>query len=312
MLDKSVMKPGLKFLTLSLTIHAVVIVLFSWCLRIEKNPAVENRKFLVQVEGFGKKVATTAPEGSRSSESRRTQTRRRYDLRPSFTKNGVFMPKAIEVVTNSEGAVANNFGITNGFSKELLFTEGKVLQIFDVLATRINNHLDYPGILMEQGVQGIATLELFFDDKGEVDESKSKCFGDNRLVRGLLVKAVRYGLAEWFINEAQRLEKEKFRNQHFRADFEISHLLGSSSELTKSVTGAYQFKRRRFAHTCVSPIGIGGAGLDVVCVAAKVTGFLSSRLSGKYKSRFYALVDSLEHFDGIGLIGLNSRIRNRI
>ncbi|MEK6706338.1 MAG: hypothetical protein AABZ06_11170, partial [Bdellovibrionota bacterium] len=96
----------------------------------------------------------------------------------------------------------------------------------------------------------------------------------------MLVKAVRYGLSEWFANEAGQLEKKKSRNQHFRADFEISYLLGNQSEVTKTTTGAYQFTRRRFSHTCISPVGIGGAGLDITCVAARVGGFVKNRLDG--------------------------------
>ena len=105
------------------------------------------------------------------------------------------------------------------------------------------------GSLSENGVQGIATLDLYFDNEANVDESRSKFSGGHRMIRGLLVKATRLGVLEWFQSDALRLRKVQFRNQHYHASFEISFALGSSSEVTRVSPGSYSMLRRKNAPT---------------------------------------------------------------
>ncbi|MGK5085831.1 hypothetical protein WDW37_21285 [Bdellovibrionota bacterium FG-1] len=57
--------------------------------------------------------------------------------------------------------------------------------------------------------------------------------------------------------------------------------------------------------TCIRLMAFGGVGFDFVCVAARVGGFVKNQLDGKYESRYLALTISLEHFDELGLGGIN-------
>jgi hypothetical protein len=199
----------------------------------------------------------------------------------------------------------NTYGISNPDSVDLLFSNPKVFLAFDLLAEKINQYLDYPSILIENGIQGIATLDLYFDDDGSVDEARSKFFGDNRWVRGLLVRAARQGILKWYVHDTFRLKKSEFRNQHFRADFEISYSQPSSSKIEKTGSGFYTFTRRHYMHECADPTGV-----SVTCLAMKIYGATERRLSSDYRMKYEALKDQLEYFDNTGLNNLNSLIKS--
>jgi hypothetical protein len=169
----------------------------------------------------------------------------------------------------------------------------------------INGHLDYPQMLAENGVYGLATLDLYFDREARIDESRSRFSGDNRWVRGLLVSAARKGLVAWYNSIGGRLEREKFRNQHFRADFVITYTSTQSSDLQKEEEGSYHMVRRSLVQTCLNPT-VGG--VDVACVAMRVAGAISTQLSEKYKIKYQALKDRLETLDGMDLRGINDEL----
>lgn len=228
------------------------------------------------------------------------------DLRLSYAKDERFFmhhqTSDHSFAANADGSDPS--GITNPDARELLFTETKVLRAFDLLAEKINQFLDYPEILIENGVQGVATLDLYFDKDGNIDEARTKLFGGNRSVRGLLAHASRSGLVKWYRSDADQLKRDQFKNQHFRADFVISHALEDASRLEKTSQGSYTFLRRHYVHKCANPTGV-----DVACVAMKTYGFIRGNVSKAYKARFQALQDRLEHYDDIGLDGVTAEIR---
>ncbi|MCM2322575.1 MAG: hypothetical protein NDJ90_04880 [Oligoflexia bacterium] len=201
----------------------------------------------------------------------------------------------------------------NPWSRELLFTESKVFDVFDLLASRIDKHLDFPWMLAEHGIHGMASLELFFDREGHIDESRSRFSGNHRLLRGLLVKAARAGLIEWFSNDTHRIKKEQFRDQHFRADFLISSGTDNSSGLSIEREGSYRFLRRRYIRPAVSCITSALtqpslAMVDFGCLGAQVVGSLRRKVDSKYISRFNALKDTLEEYDRREFGGINSQV----
>lgn len=204
---------------------------------------------------------------------------------------------------NSPAATADGPFQNNG--GELLSADGKELHAFDQLALLVNGHLDYPTMLAENGVHGQASLDLYFDHEAKIDENRSHFFGDNRLVRGLLVKATRQALQDWFRGCGGLLEKNKFRDQHFHADFIITFTSTQASELLKETEGSYHLYRRSLVQTCLNPMA---GGVDLTCVAFRVAGFVSTQVSSNYKIRYQALKDQLENFDDMDLKGLHETI----
>lgn len=228
------------------------------------------------------------------------------DLRPRFLKDGSLFAKSKRPETTPEDSTETNHldSISNPYARDFLLTEPKVFKAFDLLAEKINQYIDYPMILVENDLQGIATFELYFDQEGNIDEIKSKFFGDNRWVRGLLVRASRQGLVKWYLSDALRLKKSQFKNQHFRAEFEISYTLPNASRVEANSPGSYTILRRHYIYECANP-----AGVDIACLAMKVHGAMQRGLSSSYKIRLEALRDQLEHFDNIGLSGIGVTIR---
>lgn len=210
----------------------------------------------------------------------------------------------IRSVLNSNAYPVSNNSSEESSSKDLLYADSKTRVAFDRLAEKINQDIDYPTLLIENGVQGISTLDLYFDSMGNVDESKSSFTGANRSVRGLLVKAARSGILKWYEMDAFRLEKQAFRNQHFRADFSISYTQTDLSELKRVAVSSYSITRRHYMHECASPIGV-----DLSCVALKTYGALDNLLSREARVKFEALKDRLEYFDDLELKGLNKLIQ---
>jgi hypothetical protein len=163
-------------------------------------------------------------------------------------------------------------------------------------------------MLPENGVQGIATLDLYFDHDARVDETRSRLMGDNRWIRGLFTKAARVGLEEWFRGMGGSLAKAQFRDQHFRADFVITYTNTHSSELERSGENAYHLVRRQLVQTCLNP---AAGGLDLACTAMRVAGAITSKVSPNYRIKFEKLKDRLEQFDEMGMSGINQSIQRR-
>lgn len=224
------------------------------------------------------------------------------------TNDGVHLGPGNEAVTDESSDEA--LGNSESTRKEFLFTESKIADVFDLLAEKINRHLDYSELLAEDGLQGLATLDLYFDREGRVDETKSRFLGSNRYLRGVLVRAARKGLVEWGLSDASRLKKDQFRNQHFRADFELSHLLRLGSELQKTMPNSYRFIRAKtLNYVCLGgQPGDGTPYVDFACLLAVASGALKKTMSSEYRMRLQALKDTLEEFDERGIAGVNALI----
>ena len=108
-------------------------------------------------------------------------------------------------------------------------------------------------MLIENGIQGIATLDLYFDSAGRVDKA-----------------------------DVWRLQKNGFKNQHFTAEFELPYTLANSFRLDKNSSGSFTILRRHYMHECASPIG-----LDLACLALKAHGAVQRNLSSFYQIRFF-------------------------
>lgn len=225
------------------------------------------------------------------------------DLRPAFAKEGyLFKPLEGKNAPSNDSGTA--VGESNAYSDELLNGDPRVASAFDSLALQINHFLDYPSLLFENGVQGTAGLDLYFDQKGEIDEVRSRFFGDHRTIRGLFVQASRKGLESWYRSAGARLRRGEFKNQHFHADFSISYLAESQSNLFKQAENDYRFVRRHFASVCANPMGV-----DIACLAIKGYGAVKRMVSDSEKVRFAVLQDLLDHYDDMGLSGLRDLIR---
>ena len=196
---------------------------------------------------------------------------------------------------------------TPSYSRDLLLGESKVVQVFDQLAARINDHLVFPSMLAENGITGAVTLDLYFNHRGEIDESRSETYGGNKFIRGLFVKATREALVEWLREDATRLRRDQFRDQHFRADMVILHsnLERPSEALLKTSNGFYAFSRSYVSATACVLSG----GVDLACLAMRAAGAIHRATSDKYKIEFAALEDSLENYDDLGLKGIIEEAR---
>jgi hypothetical protein len=246
--------------------------------------------------------SASGPNGSRMArlKGQPATPHHSFDLRPGFAKN---FGKTPGVSPSPDGGTSSNSD-----AQELLHVDGRSLQAFDQLALVINGHLDYPAMLAENGVHGMATLDLYFDHDAHIDESRSRMLGDNRWIRGLFVKAARIGLEDWFRGMGGSLNKAQFRDQHFRADFVITYTNTHASDLEKNGESNYHMVRRQLVQTCLNP---AAGGLDLACTAMRVAGVISSKVSSNYKIKFQALKDRLEQYDETGLSGINQSILRR-
>jgi hypothetical protein len=298
-------------IVLSVLLHAIVLGAIAFFFHRTIPKQFDNiTSFQVEIESSKARIAHSGGASARNASPknlfRQANPGLKYDLRPSFWSGDWTKPRQQD--SGFEGKVAGSLqGLTNDYARDLLLTESKVMSSFDQLATLINGNLEFPIMLVEHGVQGIATLDLYFDQNGSIDEEKSSFSGDNRMVRGLLVKAVRKGLVNWYRSGLTRLEKEKLRNQHFRSDFVISYFLPTESALIKTNESAYKMLRRELIATCIAPTP-SGFGLDVTCTAVKVAGSLKRAISDTYKGRYMALTESLSDYDRMGLEGINRQI----
>jgi hypothetical protein len=223
------------------------------------------------------------------------------DLRPSFMKDGSLYAKSPQVSgANPVGRGTSEFSTT----QEILQKPLAVISAFDHLASQINRNLDYPILLVENSVQGTASLDLRFDRDGNISESESEFLGSERHVRGLLVKASRMGLLEWNKSDAYRLHKDEFKGQHFHANFEVSYLEADLSQVSKNGADTYKMTRRRFKDvSCGAPISP-----DLICIALKAKGAVENLLNDNSRIKLDLLKDRLESYDDLGLNGINQLI----
>jgi hypothetical protein len=241
--------------------------------------------------GASPSQATSHP--SRARPSRRSPPRLAdLDLRPTFVR-----PGWLENAPASEPSVPSQ-------AAELAATRFQVTSAFDKLALQVSKYLDFPEILMENGVQGTAAIDLRFDSEGRVDETRSTWTGSHRAVRGLLVQATRLGLVEWYESDAYRLHRDEFRNQHFQAAFEITYTQAGESRIDQTGPGSYQMLRRRQKQVCAHP-----GGIELVCLARKTQGAVENLLIDKGRILYEMLRDKLDRFDEQGLQGVNQQIQ---
>ena len=244
-------------------------------------------------------LPSVSPKVERANRPSRISVKKPIDLRPGFLRTK-------SIAASESGMQAKpSAPALSPLTQDLLLTESKATTAFDLLTQHINFHLDYPRILVENGVQGIASLDLYFDSEGNIDETKSKFAGPNRSVRGLLARASREGIVNWYKSDVLRLDREQFKNQHFRADFALSYLEEESTKITKNGTVNYTFVRRRRLMTCASPMGV-----DVTCMATRAYGSIRNAVTSKGRLQLEALQDDLDHYDRLGLSGLASSIQN--
>ncbi|MCC7441169.1 MAG: hypothetical protein IT285_06035 [Bdellovibrionales bacterium] len=166
-------------------------------------------------------------------------------------------------------------------------------------------------MLAESGIRGRATLDLVFDSRGEVDENRSRFSGGHKLLRGLLVGAVREGLVAWYLNDAANLRIEQYRGQHFRAEFDLNAAVYPVRSVRNLAPNSYEFLRKRRSANCVAP-GLGGSPMmDLACVALSAYGAIRRETSADYRSRLQGLRDHLEELDRRGLQGFGELLDAR-
>jgi hypothetical protein len=189
-----------------------------------------------------------------------------------------------------------NLNPSEAYRESVLSEHSQSSLAFDLLAKNINSELEYPTLLIQNSIQGQSQLDLYFDHEGEVDEKRSRFLGGPRAIRGLLVLAARKGLKHWYQGiSALSLSKGQFKNQHFRANFELSYELNTLHKLRKEHDGNYQFVRRENINPCVNTF------LDLACMASKAYGALQKATSDEYKIKYLNLLDRLDAYDQLGL-----------
>ena len=195
------------------------------------------------------------------------------------------------------------FGNSEPESRALLDVNPRVANAFDHLAAEVNYFLDYPPLLIENGIQGFVVLDLYFDAHGEIDEERSRCIGDHPALRGLLVHAGRLGLARWYRSDGSRLRAADFRNQHFHGEFSITYGGESFSKVERSGDAVYRLEHH-VATGCAHP-----AGVDIACVAARAYGIAKNTVSRENRVAWVSLQDRLSQYDELGLRGMRDKIR---
>ncbi len=269
-------------------------------LELEKNlPAGDKNKH---------KMAGNRPA---KSVVKRSTPKTNVDLRPGFIKDhawgtGSHVVAGRDVVSGN--STTSNGSVPDAYISDLIYTDPKVFKVFDILAERIHVQLDYPTLLVKDGIQGTALLDLYFDSNGNVEETRSRIQGSNRSIRGLFVRAVRKALPGWYLSDASRLAKNQFRSQHFRADFVISHGVKTVNSVSKGDDGTYSILRRRYVHPCWLPHPTGVIP-DVFCLAIRAAGAVEQQVSSTYRMKLEAEKDALEYYDSLGLVGVNEEIK---
>ena len=211
------------------------------------------------------------------------------DFRPSYMKGNGILSR-----THAEPS--------NDSTSEQLNRPVYVINAFDQLAAQLNRNLDYPALLVEQNVMGTATFDLYFDQAGNVSETTSQFSGSHTAIRGLLVKAARLALVEWYRSDAYRLNPDQFKGQHFHTDYSISYTVPGHDGMEKTSQGDYHIVKVR-SKTCGGPLGV-----DLICVAEKTKGAVENLLTDKSRIQADLLKDKLAHYDDMGLTGINELI----
>jgi hypothetical protein len=292
------LKPG-RTLQISFWIHALGLGLIAiWVYRFP-HPIPHSSPIEIEL------VAKSKMASVRKTKSL-AQSAKHFDLRPSYLKGSSLsgMPISRDPNLGFGWGQANSTADSQANSTSaLLNTPIRVTTAFDHLAAQIDRNLDYPNLLVEHNVQGYAVLDLRFDQEGKVNESESSFSGNHRAVRGLLVKAARLALQEWYKSDAYRLARDEYRGQHFRAELEISYTERDESSLEKNNPNDYQMIRKRFKNECANPLGV-----DLLCVALKTEGAVEDAITDASRIKFELLKDKLSYYDDLGLKGINDLV----
>ena len=257
---------------------------------------------LTQVEIISPKPTKPAKPMGIAHKQGMSRTKNSFDLQPPSMKTG-------SLFTFPSAAKSS---ASENYAKEQLMVDSHSLIAFDLLASNIDEYLNYPDLLVENGVEGLSSLDLYFNNSGEIDEARSECNGDNKIIRGILVRAARQGIMKWYLFATnKRLKKEQFRNQHFHAEFALSAVFGPESKLQKTAPDTYSLLRRRSKDYCLRPFG-STPGLDVSCLAIKAYGSVYNSISRRHKIMFDELQDELEFYDRKGLNGIGALIQEKL
>lgn len=274
------------FIFCSLLFHMLLLGSFIFRFSFEK-------KLSPPPIGIMAEVISSAPKSVGIGQARKNGNGSRIDLRPPSMSNDHFSISQQKAKDAGLGA----------FVHQQLHADSNSLIAFDLLAERINHFLEYPDLLIENGVEGVASLDLYFDNEGLVDEMRSAFGGDNRMLRGIFVRATRTGLTKWYLSDAYRLKKNQFRNQHFHAEFALSAVAKEDSRVEKTGTDAYAFRRHRMKDYCLRP-----GAVDLSCLTIKAYGAVYNTVSRRHKVMFDNLQYELDYFDRKGLSGIRSVI----
>ncbi len=278
-------------LFVSSVLHLFVLAIAFFQILPSQMIVPEKNQFQVSLES---KVLTRKSNFDLAPKAKSTQLSK-LDIRPSFMKGSISSVPSLSAPSVNEGMTG----------EDVLARPLKVISAFDHLAAQINRNLDYPNLLVENNVQGTAALDLEFDEFGRVNEARSRFSGSHLAIRGLLAKASRLALVEWYKSDAYRLNHEQFKGQRFRTEFSVSYVEPEwLDRVDKTSLDVYQITKRRFKNNCVYP-----GSLDLICTALKVKGAVENAINEKSRIQFDLLMDKLNHYDDIGLSGINDLIR---
>ena len=290
-------------LKISFAVSIVLHISFFYTLLTLYQHHIEHLSHKIAIE-----LIPTNPEALKKYAIRKARGPRihspKINLGLTYFRNGEIFSNKSYLQKSESDLIAQAKGLTNPSAGDLLFRESKVVLAFDLLAEKIDRLIDYPSLLKENGIQGTATLDLYFDHDGNIDEDRSKLLGSNRYVRGLLGRASRNALVQWYEHDAHHLKKNQFKDQHFHAEFIISYILPSMSEWEKRGPNSYSISRRHLMYECGSHMGF-----DLTCAASTLYGITKKLTSNQYRSNLQTLKDQLEYFDDIGLSGMRALIQ---
>lgn len=158
----------------SIALHVLVVGVMWWF--FEKPHSISDRIENVSIESLPRskqRVAKSKPNRGA------TRPADRFDfLRPSFiVKRNEFL------LGQKDSAEKKGASDHSPFIQGMLTSDSKTIRAFDRLAELIHQEIDYPDLLIEEGVQGISSLDLYFDHEGKIDEERSKFSGSNRWLR---------------------------------------------------------------------------------------------------------------------------------
>lgn len=241
------------------------------------------------------KPSAIATSGARSTKG----------LHPSFLDALGSAHRVSEATPHLSKSVAATGLQGKEIADQVLKADSRKIQAFTLLAASINANLDYPMILIENGMTGTASVDLVFNSEGLIDEERSEFQGTHRLLRGLLVKASREGVVTWYRDERSRAARKELRNQHFRALFTISSTEAALAAVETSGPDSYVLWRRYFENHC-----LGAAAVDAFCMAMKAKGAIERSFSDEYREQYNRLKEKLDAYDQLGMKRINEKIRD--